>query len=30
MNSPKNGNGANMNAKFQNARLVNKAQFGLP
>ncbi len=26
----KNSNGSNMNAMFQNGRLVNKAQFGLP
>jgi hypothetical protein len=25
-----NSNGSNMNAMFQNGRLVNKAQFGLP
>jgi hypothetical protein len=30
MYSWKNSNGSNMNAMFQNERLVNKAQFGLP
>ena len=30
MYSWKNSNGSNMNAMFQNGRLVNKAQFGLP
>ena len=26
----KNSNGSNMNATFQNGKLINKAQFGLP
>lgn len=30
MYSWKNSNGSNMNAMFQNGKLVNKAQFGLP
>lgn len=30
MYSWKNSNGSNMNVMFQNGRLVNKAQFGLP
>jgi hypothetical protein len=30
MYSWSNSNGSNMNAMFQNNRLVNKAQFGLP
>jgi hypothetical protein len=29
MYSWKNGNGSNMNAMFQNGRLINKARFGL-
>ena len=30
MYSWKNANGSNMNAMFQDGRLISKAQFGLP